>query len=315
MSEPNCQPARDEIAPFQVGYPAAAARRYASALANRAGLAERLARNDRLIDEARRGADVVMRETALAGLVAQVSGAGGSHPLRGAPRKSAWTAADDRLIRDHYAKRDAVWCSRRIGRTISACRVRAGKLGVAKSAKQPDTSPWRAWRPETHKKPRAGKSEKSGGARKAWTESDFQYLKDNYVARGAAECSAALGRSVQAVRLTAMKLGLRILAPAWSLAENRVVKACASKGVKGIDAALKKLPGTPPRTAAAIRHQAEKLGLNIAVLNVRWSKREDQLVRRHYGAVSMKKMIALLGGKRTQQAIVFRAYELRRRAR
>jgi len=331
---------RDEIAPFYVRYPAAAGKVYADALRKRTGRAARLQRNDRLLEERRLGVDVAMRKRALDGLVANVSGSGaGGVALRDSIRKPNWSKTDNQFIREHYAKRGAAWWSRRIGRTISACRVRAGKLGVS-APPSASPSPWRAWKPEadtgaarrrcaprpgghrkvvTTKRPPApfkGSVHKvSGGRRKtAWSGDEIEYLKQHYVKRGARHCSEALpGRSYQSVVIKAMGLGLSITSARWTPVEDLVVETFAAKGVEAIAAELAKLPDTPRRTVTAIRRHASALGISTATINVRWTAAEDRIVRRNYGAVTMKKMIRLLGGRRTEKAIVFRASELRRR--
>lgn len=326
MSGVDCQMcARDEIAPFYVRFPAAAARRYAESLSRRGELARgrRLERNDRLLEERRLGADVAQRRASLDAFVAKVGGAGASEPLRGKPRKCAWTKADDELIRLHYAKRGAVWCSRRIGRTISACRVRAGKLGVSASARPKDASPWRAWKPTpavaaAAQRPKAPpKGNVCPGRRRrsdAWSERDIEYLEKHYAKRGAIVCGRQLNRSAYAVRVRAAQMGLRILAR-WTEAEDRVIRAFAGRGQQAIFERLEKMRGTPARTRAAIRRRARALGISFATAYVRWTPREDAILVRHYATDSVEKIVARLGGKRTPAAIVTRACELRRRAR
>jgi len=202
----------DKIAPFMLGYPPAAARRYAEAQAGRGGLSRRLARNDRRMDEARRGADVVMRAALLAGFVAKAGGADSKHggaPTHTAIRKGRWSPADDRCSRVYYAKRGAPWCSRRTGHSIQACRVRAGRLGVS----------------------RASRNARAGAIiRGAWDVKEDKYLKANYARLGAAICARKLGRSEAATGRRASTLGIAARHRPWLPDEDRIIRAHFRRG-------------------------------------------------------------------------------------
>ena len=332
---PTCT--RDEIAPFYVRYPAAAGKVYADALRKRTGRAARLQRNDRLLEERRLGVDVAMRKRALDGLVAKVSGAGaGAVALRDSIRRCNWSATDDQFIREHYAKRGAAWCSRRIGRTISACRVRAGKLGVS-APPSASPSPWRAWKPEadtggarrrcaprpgghrkvgTTKRPPApfkGSVHNGRGPRGEWSEREIEYLRKHYATRGALVCGHQLNRSESAVRQRAARLGLRVQEFRWSPQEDRILRAFACRGIHAIGKALGKVRGTPFRSPEAIKTRAGTLKVPTATARVRWSAKEDRIICRHLRRGNLDDVIARLGGKRSRAAIVTRASALRRR--
>lgn len=139
----------------------------------------------------------------------------------------AWSAADDAVLRKHYARDGARHCADRLGRSKGSVNARAEQLGLRSMLQRP-------WAPKEEallrmRYPRVSPAELARvlrrslasvrgklfqmgltGAKPAgWTPDEIAYLRSHYGRVSNPELAAELGRSTEAVGLKAGRLGLR----------------------------------------------------------------------------------------------------------
>src|SRR5262245_30288423 len=108
----------------------------------------------------------------------------------------------------------------------------------------------RAW-PKNVPMPKVG----AYRANSKWTYDDEQLLRKHYAKYGLKYCSRLLGRSTDAIKIRASRLGIEGPQPHWSEKDNAQVRRWFGRKT---DKELAKMLG---RTAVAIRQRANLLGL------------------------------------------------------
>ena len=139
--------------------------------------------------------------------------------------------------------------------------------------------------------------------RSSWTIHDMDYVEKHYGVMSCAEIGVHLGRSVNAVRGAAQKLGCAPQkTPNWSDAEIEIVRATyeTTLDVGDICALL------PGRSEYSVVLKARKLGL--ARPEPFWQQHELKILRRYYPSEG-KKVVARLSG-RSKHSIILKAVKL-----
>jgi len=190
--------------------------------------------------------------------------------------QSGWTAEEDHLLRKLYGTVPYREIAGRLGRSVTAVTAHAGYLGIAGA---------RTWPP--------------------WTEEEKSLLRRIYGTMSVAEVAERVGRSVSAVARRAGMFGLtKNFGSPWSAEEDSLLTRLHAEG-KGYAEIGRQLE----RTATSVGTRAAKLGLTVTQpMRVRWSAREQAVLRELYGRVTNRKIAARLG--RSIASIGLKAREL-----
>jgi hypothetical protein len=190
--------------------------------------------------------------------------------------RTAWSAREDAVLAAATRAALPAWVvAERLGRPVGATRWRRRALGLAASAAR------------------------------AYAVSEDAAIRATFARAGQLEeLSAQLGRSPDALRVRAAKLGLHrpVRRPRWSASEDAAVRDGYDNGLSCREIA-RELPG---RTRAAVAARARKLGL--ATHARRWTALDDERLRRLAGRHSIDELARRLG--RTPDALRQRASKL-----
>lgn len=248
-----------------------------------------------------------------------------------------WTLREDRLLERHYGSMSARELQRRFlkERSLHAVRMRAKGLGLSRRIVH------RAWAARERALVRrdylrpgglkrlvqalgrthvtiSSEARRLGLYRRrddSWTAQEDAVLFRLYAAHGTN--TPIEGRSKEAIRIRAEKLGLRVarpgVGPRWSAAENAIIRKHRHLRARDLASLL------PGRTALAVHLHRSRMRLNYLPrpshpnLRDRWSLQELEILQQHLW-VSVALFAHLLPG-RSQNAIHLVRRHMRRRSK
>lgn len=188
-----------------------------------------------------------------------------------------WSEEDDRMLRELYGTMPYAQVAERLGRSVASVTGHAAFLGIAHS---------RTWEP--------------------WEPKEDKLLRSLYGQMPNVEVARRMNRSEDAVIIRAGKLGLtRGITPPWSTKEDALLKQLHRAGTSYDDIAR-----AIGRTRNAVSGRVMKLGL-VATQPMRaprWTKQEENVLRKLYGMVRNREIAARLG--RTLASVGLKAREL-----
>ena len=170
-------------------------------------------------------------------------------------KSRGWTEEEDRLLREYYSVGGSALVAERISRSRAAITKRALFLGLSA--------------------PRSG-----GNGAPAWTADELSILLNNRD-KCATELTGLLpGRSVTAIDIKRVRLGLTDGISAWTPDEDEILRQYYS--VEGL-AIASRLPG---RTVPALTQRAYTLGLHVRDMGGRgeWTEEEDAILREFWAS-------------------------------
>ncbi|OMQ19939.1 hypothetical protein [Serratia oryzae] len=136
-----------------------------------------------------------------------------------------------------------------------------------------------------------------------WTLQELEYVEKHYSKMSCADIGESLGRSANAVRAIAQKLGYAPQkTPDWSDGETDILRATYGTDLE-VDEICAMLPA---RSAVSVVIKARKLGLTRP--EPFWQQRELKILRRYYPSEG-KKVVARLSG-RSNHSVILKAARL-----
>lgn len=186
-----------------------------------------------------------------------------------------WTKEDDEYLRQNYSNGSLKEIAEYLGRSISACMHRAGKIGVRRATNN-------------------------------WTEEEDTFLKLNYFTMSAKEIAEYLGRTERTcMHRAANVLKLRKVSMVWSKEEDEYLRQNYPTG------SLKEIAEHLGRTEKACKGRAIKIGVRRATND--WTKEEDVFLMQNYSTMSLEKIAEHLERSRDECKRRVRAFGLRKR--
>lgn len=226
-----------------------------------------------------------------------------------------WTSQEDEFIKNNYAEKGALWCSKYLNRTKKACIHRAGFFKIKRDIywKPEEDEIIKKYYPQYGSKKVSkllGKSEQTCSARanilgihydnNIWTKEEIDFIKKYYPQKGAQYISDSLGRSKVACYSKAAILNLKD-PKFWKNEEIEFLKKYyPTKGSIWIARELN-------RSKESCKSMASKLKIKFKNEN-EWTSSEIKILKKYYPIVG--KFVAELLINRNEESCISKANRL-----
>ncbi len=145
--------------------------------------------------------------------------------------------------------------------------------------------------------------------RSAWTKEEEEIVLKHYGTMPVKELQEKYlpNKTVPAVSGKARSLGITSTGSTfWTEKEDEILKKYYGK-IPNKELKEKYLPD---KTASAISHRAKRLGIKSVQAKEAWTKENEEIIRKHYGTMSVKELREVFLPNRSEQAIRTKASEL-----